>query len=127
LRRSLRALLDGKNVAQLPWCPPIVFRYIQWLAPYVQYGLKIWDVKGFHHTKEWMNMYTMFENLALQAKGGQLKRKVTEKSTARIETHQKGDKTYKTYSDKVNFGDPKSPIIDLIRKKSKSNVGFGQD
>jgi hypothetical protein len=97
------------------------------MSPYILYRLKVWEIEGFHHTKEWINMYTMFENLANQAKGGQLKRKVTEKTTARIETHKKGDKVYKTYSDKVNFGDPKSPMIDYIRKQSKENVGFGQD
>jgi hypothetical protein len=119
LRRSLRALLDGKEIDQIPWHPPVVARYLKWMVSYVLYGLKIWQIRGFRHTEEWINVYIMFENIKNQAKSKNLKRKVTEKTAASIETSGKGKERQTTYIDKVNMGNPKSDAIDFIRKQKQ--------
>ena len=69
-------------------------------------------------------MYMMFSDLKLELQTKQQKPKGYSQKKASIKVTHRGKDVYKVYEDKVNMGDPDSPMIPYIRDylaKEKEN------
>lgn len=122
MRRALRALFDGKQLKQIPWCPPLAITYFEWLVRYATIKLKKWEIEGFKHTEELLNMYVMFDSIVKEQRAKAYESKKVSKTDAKTTTKKEGNVMTKTWQDKMNLGNTKSDALPFIRKMMDNDL-----